>query len=64
MAADGTARCTNSEPGWLNHECGKTASWVGTNAAGRQACFCNLCAKTGAEARGITDWKPINAGAA
>lgn len=47
-------RCTNSEPGHYNHECGEPAAYIGTSENGFQSCFCAACKMTGAESRGKT----------
>ena len=57
---DGTARCTNAEPGTFNHECGKPAAWIGRkNADDDGACFCDDCKAHGSEARQHTSWERI-----
>ena len=33
-------RCTNSEPGTYNHECGQPAAWIGTHHNGSRQAFC------------------------
>jgi hypothetical protein len=49
-------KCTNSEPGTFNHECGKPATWEGTHKGGYTQRFCSDCAQHGSEARGIVSW--------
>ncbi len=58
-------KCTNSEPGTFNHECGRPARWLGVKNSTlepgttyRQA-FCDRCKKDGAEARGVLAWTQI-----
>lgn len=59
MAADGTARCVNSEPGTFNHECGQPATWIATNIdTGFRACFCDDCKERGYERHGHT-WERL-----
>lgn len=52
-------RCTNSNPGTFNHECGRPASFRGTHANGHNQWFCSYCRKEGFEAKGIKIWLPI-----
>ena len=59
-----TIKCTNSEPGTFNHECGKPAQWLGLKVSTiepgttyKQA-FCDRCKKDGSEARGVAKWTP------
>jgi hypothetical protein len=56
-AVDG--RCHNSEPGSFGHECGATAYWLGTDASGFTAGFCDACKEGGYECQGIVTWEPI-----
>lgn len=57
--ADGRHRCINSEPGTYNHECGKPATWIGTDRTGFQACYCDACKLSGYEARKVIEWHQI-----
>jgi hypothetical protein len=52
-------RCSNSEPGHFNQECGKPAAWVGAHPSGYVQKFCSTCKASGWEARGITVWHAI-----
>jgi hypothetical protein len=53
-------RCVNAEPGTFGHECGKPATFIGTNAASpTQACFCTDCKERGDEARSFGDWREL-----
>jgi len=53
-------RCVNAEPGTFGHECGKPATFIGTNAnSGAQACFCADCKEHGHEARCFGDWHQL-----
>lgn len=54
-----TARCTNSEPGTFNHECGKPAIWAGTHPGGHVQNFCEACKASGYEARPVVSWRKI-----
>lgn len=49
-------RCTNSEPGTYNHECGQPAAWIGTHHNGSRQAFCESCRFTGHEARNCVYW--------
>jgi hypothetical protein len=53
-----TNRCTNSNRGTFNHECGKPAEWLGVHNSGWPQAFCSRCREHGDEARGIYDWTP------
>lgn len=61
-ATDG--RCHNAEPGSYGHECGKPATWIGTNAKGFTMGYCDRCKAGGAEARDVMTWERTNLGAA
>lgn len=50
-------KCHNSEPGTFNHECGKPANWIGTNANGFKSGFCSECKESGYEARTVVRWE-------
>lgn len=52
-----TIRCTNSEPGTFNHECGKPASWAGTRKSGHVQHFCSACKVEGWERHGVVAWQ-------
>jgi hypothetical protein len=54
-ATDG--HCHNSEPGTYNHECGRPAIWIGTDANGWQSGFCDECKRHGFEARLVIKWE-------
>ncbi len=56
---DGSARCTNAEPGTFGHECGRPASWIGKKESGFTACFCEECKRFGYEARRMIEWRAI-----
>ncbi len=57
-------RCINAEPGTFGHECGKSASFIGTKAAtGAQACFCASCRETGHDALGREQWHALDVAA-
>ena len=56
---NGTAKCTNAEPGSFGHECGKPASWIGKKGSGFKACFCDECKVHGYEARNMIEWRPL-----
>lgn len=56
---NGSHRCTNSQPGTMGHECGKPAAWIGRKESGFEACFCEDCAKRGAEARAMSSWARV-----
>lgn len=43
------SRCSNAEPGSFNHECGRSATWIGTKEDGFQAGFCDRPDSTGAQ---------------
>jgi hypothetical protein len=58
-ATDG--KCHNAEPGSLNHECGKPATWIGTTETGFRSGFCDVCKATGWEARDVISWEAVNA---
>jgi len=51
-----TMKCTNSNLGTFNHECGKPACWIGTHSNGHRQLFCDRCHEQGDEARFITQW--------
>lgn len=55
-ATDG--KCHNAEPGTYGHECGKPATYLGTNAKGYTSGFCDTCKARGWEARGVVTWSP------
>jgi hypothetical protein len=55
-AIDG--RCHNAEPGTFNHECGRPAAWLGTNAKGFTSGYCDECRQHGYEARKVVQWHP------
>lgn len=54
-------KCTNSEPGTFNHECGKPATWLGTHRSGHVQAFCDRCKADGYEARPVKQWERIDA---
>lgn len=54
-------RCTNSEPGTFNHECGRPALYAGTHASGHVQYFCADCRSRGYEARHIKAWRDLQA---
>jgi hypothetical protein len=56
-ATDG--RCHTAEPGTFGHECGKPATWIGTNAKGFACGFCDACKANGWEASSYTQWERI-----
>lgn len=56
-ATDG--RCHNAEPGTFNHECGKPATWIGTNRNGFRSGYCDDCRYNGYEARRVVEWRRI-----
>jgi len=49
--------CHNAEPGTYGHECGKPATWIGTNKRGFSMGYCDACKATGYEARDCVAWK-------
>jgi hypothetical protein len=53
-ATDG--KCHNAELGTYGHECGKSATWLGTNKKGFTSGFCNECKQHGYEAKSCTTW--------
>jgi predicted ester cyclase len=53
-------RCTNSEPGTFNHECGRPAEFTGTHPSGHRQNFCAACRTNGHEARTVTRWQTID----
>ncbi len=53
-ATDG--HCHNAQPGTYGHECGKPATWIGTDSNGFQSGFCDDCKANGYEARGLS-WR-------
>lgn len=59
-ATDG--KCHNAEPGTYGHECGKPATWLGTDGNGFTSGFCDDCKQYGYEAKGRT-WvrRPLSA---
>lgn len=59
MKSDGTAVCTNSEPGHFNHECGKPATVIGYRYDGYAACYCDRCKEIGSEARTKVRFEPV-----
>lgn len=50
-------RCTNSNLGTLNHECGKPACFLGTHSGGHRQYFCAGCKANGDEARAVMAWE-------
>lgn len=54
------ANCTNSEPGYFNHECGKPATYKGTHQSGHMQYFCDRCSKEGHEAKNLVTLEPVN----
>jgi hypothetical protein len=59
MTADKPARCINAEPGTYGHECGKPARWIGTDANGFRACYCDDCKNHGTDGRRVKAWAAI-----
>lgn len=57
-ATDGL--CHNSNRGTFNHECGKPALWIGTNASGWQCGFCDDCKEHGHESSKMVTWTPVH----
>ena len=51
-ATDGL--CHNAQVGTFGHECGKPATWLGTDARGWQSGFCDKCKHGGDERHGLT----------
>ncbi len=49
--------CCNAEPGTYGHECGEPATWIGVDADGGEAGFCDHCKAHGYEARGRKVWR-------
>jgi hypothetical protein len=58
-ATDG--KCHNAEAGTYGHECGKPATWLGTDRNGFASGFCSDCKEHGREARGNVKWTPLAA---
>lgn len=56
-ATDG--KCHNAEPGTFSHECGKPATWIGTNANGFKSGFCDHCMKNGWDAKTVVKWARV-----
>lgn len=56
-AVDGA--CHNADSGTYGHECGKPATWLGTDEDGFAMGFCDRCKAHGSEARGVVRWEPI-----
>ena len=54
-------RCSNSEPGTFNHECGKPAKWAGTHPSGHVQHFCDKCRADGWEAKPVIAWETLPA---
>lgn len=52
-------RCTNADRGTFNHECGKPATFVGTQPSGYFQFFCARCREHGDEAAPVTEWRPL-----
>jgi hypothetical protein len=57
-ATDGL--CHNAEQGTFGHECGKPATWIGTQETGFRSGFCDDCKAHGWEAKGRT-WTRVAA---
>lgn len=70
----GVPHCHAAEPGTFGHECGKTATWIGTKVARGhtpgtygatvealtfRGAFCAECKAHGFEAKGMETWEPI-----
>jgi hypothetical protein len=57
-------RCSNSEAGWFNQECGRPATWLGYKE-GRPYDglygwgYCDRCKEHGREARDVVRWEKI-----
>jgi hypothetical protein len=49
----GDGKCHNAEPGTFNHECGKPATFLGTNGSAFRTGFCDRHASEGSEAKGM-----------
>jgi len=60
MSGKNGPRCVNAEPGTFSHECGKSATWIGTKASGWRGCYCDDCKADGFEARGCKTWSPLS----
>lgn len=58
-ATDGL--CHNAEPGSYGHECSKPAVWIGTKPSGFQSGYCAACKVQGYEARGVVQWRKLEA---
>jgi hypothetical protein len=58
--AETMKKCTNSQTGTFNHECGKPATWTGTHPTGHVQNFCDDCKAHGNERHGRT-WEPVQA---
>jgi hypothetical protein len=57
-ATDG--KCHNANKGTFNHECGRTAVWLGATKAGFWSGFCERCKIGGDEARDVAVWRKID----
>ena len=53
-ATDG--QCHNAEPGTYGHECGKPATWLGTDRNGFVSGFCDDCRQHGWERTSKVAW--------
>ena len=58
-ATDG--KCHNAEAGSYNHECGRSAKWLGTYKNGFTMGFCERCKQRGYEAKTVVKWEAIDA---
>lgn len=53
-ATDGL--CHNANDGTYGHECGKSATWIGTASNGFQSGFCDHCKEHGDEGHRMVSW--------
>lgn len=57
-ATDG--KCHNAKSGSYNHECGKPATWLGTDRNGFTSGFCDPCKEHGRETRDVVCWQKLD----
>jgi hypothetical protein len=54
-ATDG--KCHNANRGSFGHECGRPATWIGTEPGGLRSGFCDRCKEIGDEAASVVTWE-------
>ena len=57
MSYSSDGKCHNAQSGTYGHECGKPATWIGTNLRGFSSGFCDWCKEHGDESLPLTHWQ-------